>query len=783
MKRYLLLFISCVFVFGTWASPIDKSKAYSKAVAFMAGRGISMPKEHKMAYAGPSTATSTETASYYVFDVGNDKGFVIVAGDDVFSEVLGYTDSGSFDSDKLPENAKAMLESYAEQIEIVQKYPSLMATSTSTHAAISPLVQAEWDQSEPYNYLCPTVASESSRSVTGCVATAMAQVMYYHKWPEATTAVIPAYSYEYDSSTKVNVDAQAITTFDWDSMQTTYTGSESEDDASAVAVAQLMICAGKSVQMQYSNYTSGAYSSYIIPALKNYFDYDAGMKTISRGDYTTDEWDQLIYDELASSRPVLISATAVSSSGSGGHEFVCDGYDGSGLYHINWGWSGYCNGYFRLALLNPDGEGTGGVEGGGGYSLDQEVIIGIQPNQGNEEAVESTVLTAYTLEATSTSVTRANTSSNFSTKVNFESYNMTGSTATFDIAFGIYDASGNLKETVNIESDEELECFYGYNETRWTFQFGSGLSDGTYYIKLVSRISGDTEWHLQNSANLYYIVATISGNTASFENISANSELTIDEVNINGNKRATSTQKIAVSLTNSGTANTNELYAFVDGSLLGGIGVNIDPETSADYQFSWTPSKAGTYTISLASDMSSRDVLYTTTVTINNSIASSLSATFEVDNAIDNVIYGTTFSGTATISNDALAQYYDDVYVCLWYDGGDGYIYMTDYDTYFVQIAGGSSYDQTFSFTNLDVNTKYVVSVMYKSQGENVYNEDGLYSDEYSLSTTTGIQSVNVDADTDADGPVYDLNGVRVSDGAQLSNKIYIKGGKKFVGK
>ncbi len=781
MKRNLLLFISCVFVFSTWASPIDKSTAYSKAVAFMAGRGVTMPKEHKMAYAGPSTTTSTETASYYVFDVGNDKGFVIVAGDDVVSEILGYTDSGSFDSDKLPENAKAMLESYAEQIEIIQQYPSLMATSTSTHAAISPLVQAEWDQSEPYNYLCPTVADESSRSVTGCVATAMAQVMYYHKWPEATTTVIPAYSYAYDSSTTVNVDAQAVTTFDWDAMQTTYTGSESEDDPSAVAVAELMLCVGKSVQMQYSNYASGAYSSYIIPALKNYFDYDGGMKTISRGDYTTDEWDQLIYDELASSRPVIIGAVAVNSSGEGGHEFVCDGYDGSGLYHINWGWSGYCNGYFRLALLNPDGEGTGGVEGSGGYSLDQEVIIGIQPNQGNDDT-ESMVLTAYALETSSTSTTRTDSMSNFSVNVNLESYNMTGTTATYDAAFGIYDTSGNLKDAVIFGDGDELQNFYGYRGGE-TLKFGSGLSDGTYYIKLVSRITGNTEWQLQNSANTYYIVATISGNTASFENISANSELTIDEVNINGNKRASSTQKIAVSLTNSGTANTNELYAFVDGELLGGIGVNIDPETSADYQFSWTPSETGTYTISLASDMSSKDILYTTTVTINNSIASSLSATFEVDNAIDNVIYGTTFSGTATISNDALAQYYDDVYVCLWYDGGDGYIYMTDYDTYFVQIAGGSSYDQTFSFTNLDVNTKYVVSVMYKSQGENVYNKDDLFSDEYSLSTTTGIQSVNVDTDADAEGPVYDLNGVRVPDGAQLSNKVYIKGGKKFVGK
>lgn len=779
MRRHLLLLISCVFVLGAWASPIDKYAAYNKAVAFMSGRGVTMPKSQRMAFAGPSTGTATETSSYYVFDVGNDKGFVIVAGDDVVTEILGYADSGSFDSDNLPENAKAMLESYAEQIAVIQQNPSLLATSTSTHAAISPLVQTEWDQSEPYNYLCPTVASESSRSVTGCVATAMAQVMYYHKWPTATTTTIPAYSYAYSSSTTVKVDAQAVTTFDWDAMQTTYTGSESASDASAVAVAELMICAGKSVEMQYSYSGSGAYTTSVVPALKNYFDYDGAMKLVDRGDYTTDEWDALIYNELASSRPVIIGATAVSESSVGGHEFVCDGYDGDGLYHINWGWSGYCDGYFRLALLNPDGEGTGGVEGSGGYSLDQEAIIGIQPNQGNDDA-ESMVMTAYQLETSTSSTTRTSTSSNFSVALNLQTYNMTGSTATFDVALGIYNASGTLNDTAIIANEDTLQNFYGYGG-RMTLSFGSGYSNGTYYIKLLSRLTGDTEWHLQNSANIYYVIATISGNTASFENIAANSILTVDTVCVNGNNRATSTQKIAVSLTNSGTANTNELYAFVDGSLLGGIGVNIDPGTSAEYQFSWTPSSTGTYTINLASDMYMTDVLYTTEVTIKSAVATSLSATFQVDNATGTVITGTTFSGTATISNDGLAQYYDDLMVCLFYDGGDGYLYLDDYDTYFIKVTRGASYDQAFSFTNLDTSKKYLVTIMYNSNGQ-LIEESENRSDLYSLSTSTGIESVKAE-EVEEDGAIYDLNGVRIPEGSRLSKKIYIKGGKKFVGK
>ena len=418
------------------------------------------------------------------------------------------------------------------------------------------------------------------------------------------------------------------------------------------------------------------------------------------------------------------------------------------------------------------------MEGAGGYNLDQEAIIGIQPDQGNDDA-ESMVMTAYKLETSTSSTSRMNNLSNFSVSVNLESYNMTGSTATFDVALGIYNSSGTLNDTAIFDKSATLENYYGY-APRLTLEFGSGLSDGTYYIKLLSRLTGDTEWHLQNSANIYYIAATISGNTASFENIAANSILTVDTVCVNGNNRATSTQKIAVSLTNSGTANTNELYAFVDGSLLGGMGVNIDPGTSAEYQFSWTPSSTGTYTISLASDMYMGDVLYTTEVTIKAAVATSLSATFQVDNATGTVITGTTFSGTVTITNDGLAQYYDDLIVCLFYDGGDGYAYLEDYDTYFVKLRSGESYDQAFSFTNLDTSKKYLVMVRYNNQG--ALTQDNCVSDLYSLSTASGIESVKAEEAED-DGAVYDLKGVRVPEGSRLSKKIYIKGGKKFVGK
>lgn len=777
MKRYLLLMILNMAVLCAWAAPISNGAAYRKAVAFMNARGVTMRETPGMAFSRAGTVTSSKGSLYYVFNVGNDNGFVIVAGDDAVSPILGYTDSGTFDSDKLPESAKVMLEDYARQIVAIQQNPSLSAATVSTREAIAPLMETTWDQSAPYNYLCPIVASETERSVTGCVATAMAQVMFYHKWPIDATQVIPAYSYLNDAGVNVSIEGEKATTFNWDAMQLSYTGTESEDNESAKAVAELMVYAGKSVQMMYSSTASGAYSYSIAPAFKTYFDYDGGMKLVTRDNYSADEWDQLIYDEIASERPVIIGANAVSQLGSGGHEFICDGYDGNGLYHINWGWGGYSDGYFRLSLLNPDGEGIGGTEGSGGYSFDQDAIIGIQPDRGNDDA-EAMVLSAYALSASGTTAMRTDKSSDFSVPIYLETYNITGVTATFDVAIGVFDSGMNLVDTKVLEEKATINNMSGFAGGDEIVNFGAELSDGVYYLKLVSRVTGDTEWHLQNSASIYYIVAKIEGNTATFENIAPNSDITIENVTIVGNKRATSVQKISVTLTNSGTANTNELYAFVNGQLLAGIGVNIDPGTSADYSFSWTPSKTGKYTITLASDEDGKNVLSSTDVTIKSSISANLSVSFEVDNATGNTILGNAISGVVTITNKAAAEYYDNVYLYLFYDGKDDFMYSTDYDTHFVQLATGESTQLSFNFTNLDYGKEYLLMVRYNNRGTQTKNQKDC-SGWYTLDDSTGIQEIEEVVDTDA--PVYDLRGVRMPDGAALPKGIYIKGGKKIV--
>lgn len=174
MRKTLLLFSLFLVTLVAWGEPIDRNEALKQANAFLSSKGIPVRQSLDMAYAQPGKAAEAHSL-YYVFNVGNGKGFVIVAGDDAVSPILAYADRGDFSEREMAPAAKAMLESYAQQIEMIQQNPSLAVAASTSYAAIAPMVETQWNQMEPYNYMCPTIEGEPGRSVTGCVATAMAQ--------------------------------------------------------------------------------------------------------------------------------------------------------------------------------------------------------------------------------------------------------------------------------------------------------------------------------------------------------------------------------------------------------------------------------------------------------------------------------------------------------------------------------------------------------------------------------------------------------------------------------
>lgn len=376
----ILWILSSVIPLGTaFASPITSQQAQQNVMDFLKKKGKTVAKSalHDISSKG------TTSKNYFVFNVGNNEGFVIASADDQVPAILGYSSRGTVLIEAMPANLKAWLDSYDKQISYIQEQGIKGSTPiTSTHAAISPLMTTTWDQDDPYNQSCPDFFTYG-KSVTGCVATAMAQIMYYHRNRSVSqiSATIPAYTCR--SKWNSEAGAQQISVaavpagsvIDWNNMLTNYTGSETATQKKAVA--DLMFYCGASVSMNYANGEnggSGAYSEDVPEALKTYFGYSDNTQLVSRDNYTNDSWDNLIYNELSNHRPVFYSG--VTSSG-GGHAFVCDGYDSDGYYHINWGWGGYCDTYFLLSDLTPQDQGTGGSSGG--YNSSQQAMIGAEP--------------------------------------------------------------------------------------------------------------------------------------------------------------------------------------------------------------------------------------------------------------------------------------------------------------------------------------------------------------------------------------------------------------------
>ena len=510
-KSYLLLlmlFVSIVAMGG----PVTPDEARQKITKFMNPRRANAISESSLQLVATShyqVQKETMAASYYVFNVGEGHGFVIAGADDRIPAVLGYSSKGQFDPQHMPENMKAWLQGYNDQMAYLNEHPEAAAPQkTVSGGSISPLLQSEWDQGNPYNLLCPEDGGQ--HSVTGCAATAMAQVMYFWQWPKQTVAEIPGYK----SSDKgfVLPAIPAGKSIDWENMVPKYTGGET--DAQKQAVAELMLLCGTAVQMDYSANSSAASTSYVADAWVNYLDYDAATIYENRSSYRLAAWNQKVYDELAAGRPVLYAG---QSSG-GGHAFVIDGYDGDDFFHVNWGWGGWCNdGSFLLSILDPgSNSGIGASSSTDGYSYDQGAIFGAQPNTGISPSVTPIMTTSSISAPSGLEVTRTATTEDFQVDVAASFWNMTGITYTFDMAYGFYDETDNLLTVAPLWS-YTLDSGYGYGNAKATISFGANITSGSYIIKPISRETGAETWYPNKGTETYFLTATISDNTLTLQ--------------------------------------------------------------------------------------------------------------------------------------------------------------------------------------------------------------------------------------------------------------------------
>ena len=360
--RYLVAILLAMTPLLMPASPIDAAAAREAASRFVNSHTVinsnASPTPLRLVYTAPSVS-KRQAVDYYVFDVADGNGFVIVAGDDRARQVLAYGDH-SIDMTSVPGNVQWLLDQYAEQMEYLFNHPDAKPSrqTQGSESVVPQMLTTTWGQRTPYRDQCPQV--EGKPCVTGCVATSMAQVMNYWRYPSQLPAV-PAYVTE---TLRLNVPALPPADVPWDLMQDSYReGSYTEEQGSAVAL--LMRYCGQACKMDYTIPSSAAWSVDQLKAFK-LFGYDKNASFVTRVYYSDEQWHAMIQEDLRAGRPVIYSGKPATASP---HNFVLDGYDGS-KYHVNWGWDGLYDGYYELDALN-----------GGGYrpTQDHSMLHGVCP--------------------------------------------------------------------------------------------------------------------------------------------------------------------------------------------------------------------------------------------------------------------------------------------------------------------------------------------------------------------------------------------------------------------
>ena len=370
MKRILLvLAIMMATVYNLDASPVSAAQARQVAGSFFSAR------EHRFtapaAQSALRLAYTAEQGRFYVFDRSSRGGFVVVSGDDRLPQVIGYSDHATFSSGNIPPGMQDWMAEMNREIAYLQAHSGVPVHQPVKRAtAIGPLMTTLWDQGWPYNNMCPTYISSKGeeRAVTGCIATAMAQIMNYHQWPLRGTGSHTYQCNVNDTDPKTLSADFSQSVYAWDLMLDAYDGNSSEESCNAVA--KLMSDAGISVDMGYGS-SSGAQETSVVYALKRYFGYSDRHYLLQRDLYGASEWDQLLTDELAAGRPILYCGYTYSQGSLGGHAFVFDGVDQDGLFHVNWGWGGTGDGYFMVSLLAPGS--------GNNFKYGQDAIFGVVP--------------------------------------------------------------------------------------------------------------------------------------------------------------------------------------------------------------------------------------------------------------------------------------------------------------------------------------------------------------------------------------------------------------------
>lgn len=496
-------------VMAAVAAPVSLEQARAEAMKALGKARLNAPAKDGAAAGAPQLTLAKQAVGtkgkavdatlYYVFNNGDGGGMVVVAGDDRVRPILAYTDEGGYAEDAAHPGVRwwfGAVEAAMTSIVGDSSPAGMQAVAAKSYGmGVKPMVQTQWGQDEPYNMLCPYDQGHGGRSLTGCVATAMAQVMYYWGYPAHGTGTVSYTTGTHNFAITENLEDYV---FDYERMTLDY--SDNSDEYAKQAVATLMYACGVGTEMDYCTNASGAS---LTPAmLIGRFNFDQSCTHIYREHFTTAEWEGIIRRELDEGRPVLYSG----NSQEGGHLFICDGYDETGLYHINWGWSGLLDGYYDLAVLNPEDI------AGEGFSFNQDIIYGIKPaGHEGETAYENNMYYDALENLTHRTVLPGGV-------IDYNVKRMTCRGKDFNgyVGTALYDKDGNLADGSCIRT-QELPADYYFESYQINYTLPGGLPDGTYTLRPVSGPEPD-EWQpmkgVEGAGLVTTLVVTVAGGSA-----------------------------------------------------------------------------------------------------------------------------------------------------------------------------------------------------------------------------------------------------------------------------
>lgn len=493
MKRTAtLLTLILLFAVTAFAGPVDPDKALEIANSFWSDNSLSGKKavtlqlapDNRMSKSGSRIAVENDDVQYYLITPQEGNGFIIVSGEDRLSPIVGYSTTST--ADEMPPALVDWLEEYSSYVDDIRAGNIEPAITTgATGPAIAPMLKTSWNQSAPYNNFCPTINGQ--KTPTGCTATAMAQVMKYHNWPEKPTKAI---SWTNSATGKQETVDITKNTYDWDNMLPHYRNGY--NSAQARAVAQLMFDVGRAINSSYAPAGTGSADIYAARALVNVFDYSPQIKLLRRSECTYEEFFTAIRDNLEAGLPVLHYGHGQSYAA--GHAFVCDGIDANNLVHIDWGWDGAYNGYFDIGSMAPGGSGIGG--GQDRYNVGQTIMINIKPRTADEAGRQGDP-TLYVFDPVNpvTNVSLDEYTAKFSVgnaKLRMVGYFLNWSHSTYKIQYmlSVTSADGKYNRMLQGGNDIELqfENAIGYyidlNVNNSNKNNPNYLDEGTYYLEV-----------------------------------------------------------------------------------------------------------------------------------------------------------------------------------------------------------------------------------------------------------------------------------------------------------